>query len=791
MSARFGSFWSLILESAHRVVAEILIPVGVAAAAGVAVSMIVLPHWRAAGLPYLLGYGKNVESAAVAAALLAGALTQLFVGSRRGLGAGALLAAFGFTLVAARCPVAPLLAGWPQLVAIAILAAVLGIGATEAAAMAEGAGVRGLLPAALGMGLDAALVTALALAVLCVTVGPPLLFIDVFHHGEVLSTAVDLLRGGRPFETLLWPHGLHDTGLAALWIRATGKVGTSPVALAKASCCALGVVSAYVLARRLLGSRSAALSASLAVALAPLLFAQRQAVDSAEWALGDLGILVFVALGFAAVTSRRRLYLVAGLCCGLAYLFRLETGVYASLAALGVIAYRELARADRLASRAAVRALSGGVFRFAAGIALLLVGARLCLGWPGAAWFAYTLGDLPRYHRDAVGIPLAWPRRGVALSPADSAFLATVLARLLLTLLLLVQALRAVLAHRRERPRAKSPRAAPLLFVALFAGLATKSALDRSDPYHLLQWTALPLLAAACLAVAAWRDRRSWGAGRTALALFALLLVVDFGSLGFQLPDLRSAPAMVGVARQHWRSFDEHVTPNPPVGACADRMFTPGETRIGANRRFLADECAVEGLLRSHGVRRLVVADSAPWYDVRFRLPPASRYLALQRAYTPVRQLELVAALRARPAQALLLPLGYNAIRSFDLPDALRVPVADAYLRSRRKGVAVTPTPLGDLFFWNEPPAPPPVARPGGELPRIEISAELVTYQPATGVLFARGWATEAATRRPLAELVPRNLPPGVSASLEIGLGLGTATGVWRQTGWELVSRGW
>jgi hypothetical protein len=797
MSDRFGSRWHL---TARIVFAETLVPVGVAAAAGIAASMIVRPHWRAAGLPYLLGYGKNVESTAIAVALAAGASTQLFAGSRRGLRVCALLAALGFALVVARCPVLPLLSGWPQLAGIAGMVAVLGVAGSERAPgrapgagsqVARTSGVRGALAAALVTVPVAALVAALAFAALALTVGPPLLSSGVFHHGEVLSTAVDLLRGGRPFETLIWPHGLHDTGLAALWIGVTGKVGTSPVALAQASCCGLGVVAAYVLARRLLGSRSTALVACLAVALTPLLL-DEPPMGSAARALRDLGVMVFVALGLAAVTARRRHDLAAGLCCGLAHLFRIEIGVYAALAALAVIAYRELAGPDRPPSWAAARALGGAVLRFAAGVALVLGGARLTLGWPGAAWFAYTLGDLPRYHRDAVGVPLCWPRRGVELSPVQLACLPLALARLLLPLLLLVQALRAVREHRRRRPHSEPLRAAQVLFVALFTALATKSALDRSDMDHLLQWTALPWFATACLAVGAWSDRRSWSTGRTAAAVFVLFLVLDLECLDFRFPEPRSPTAMALAARERWQGFVEHLSPNPPVGGCADRMFTPGEARLDANRRLIAAECAVEGLLHAHGVGRMVSADAAPWYDVRFRLAPATRYFALARAYTPARQLELIAALRAKPAQALLLPLGHGGLRDFDLPDAVRVPVADAYLRGRREGVAVTPTPVGDLFLWNEPPACPPVAHPGGGRFQVEISAELVTYQPASGVLFAKGWAAETAPRRPLAALAARDLPPGAAASLEYGLGRGVpgAKGASDRTGWELVCRG-
>jgi len=783
-------------------------------------------------MPYFAGYGKNVELAAVAGALAAGAATQAFVRSRRGLLACALLAAAGLALAAARSPVSPLLAGWPQLLAVAALATSLGGGRCEAgggggldagslpsgsgpgpsagsgpgpdagagAAPVGGSGGRG---AGAGAALLAALlVGALAGAAFAVTVGPRLVIIDTFHDGEVLSTAVDLLRGGRPFKTLLWPHGFHDTGLTALWIAATGKIGTSPVALAWASCCGLGVIAVYVVARRALGSRREALAATCVAACAPLVVDPPHAAGAGAGALYEMGELLFVVLGFAAVTSRRR-DLAAGVCFGLAYLFRIEAAVYGMIAALGVIAYRDLLAADEPLGTAAGTA-ARGAFRLFAGAALALGAARLIVGWPGAEWYAYTLRELPRFHRDAVGLPSPWPDRGGGPA-AGSAWLSAALARLLLTLLLLVQALRRLPLRRLRRrlplPPARLPGEAEaealLIFVALFTAAATKSALDRSDPVHVLQFSALPLLATVCLAAAAWRERLALG--RTAASAAVLLLVasLDFEALGLRLPVPHGAAAIAATAGQRWQALAEHLAPNPPAGACADRTFTPGEGLSAVNRGFIADTCAVEALLRAHGVSRLVIADAAPFYYVRFHLPSPTRYFALARAYTPPRQFELIEELRRSRPQALLRPRGYGARWDLDIPDAVRVPVADAYLRGRRHGVALTPTPLGDLYFWDEPEECGPGARPGGGRGgAVEVQADLVTYQPASGFLYARGWAIEAATQRPLAALALGGAPPGAADDLELGLDradVAQSTGreALRHAGWELTVRGW
>jgi hypothetical protein len=89
-----------------------------------------------------------------------------------------------------------------------------------------------------------------------------------------------------------------------------------------------------------------------------------------------------------------------------------------------------------------------------------------------------------------------------------------------------------------------------------------------------------------------------------------------------------------------------------------------------------------------------------------------------------------------------------------------------------------------------------PAALPGGPAPRAELTPELVAYQPASGLLFARGWAIDGAAQGPLAALTLRDAPPGAGADLELGRNRDElATGLHRealqQAGWELAVRGW
>ena len=173
-----------------------------------------------------------------------------------------------------------------------------------------------------------------------------------------------------------------------------------------------------------------------------------------------------------------------------------------------------------------------------------------------------------------------------------------------------------------------------------------------------------------------------------------------------------------------------------------------------------------------------MIAHSAPWYHVRFGIPHPTRYFTFARAYTPERQRALIEDLRVHRPQALLRVRGFAGLERLDVPDALRVPVVDAYLRERRSGVAPVLTPIGDLYFWNEPSAAPATARPDGAMAAagsgLGIAVERAFYAPGSGFFFAEGWAADVSRQEPLRWLAPT--PGGMTstsgdgwASLEYG----------------------
>ena len=725
------------------------VPFGVALATGVAVAFLMPPHWRAPGLPYVLGNGKNVEHAAVNAALLAAALSTWLWDEGRVRRLLGLLAVGGFAAVLVYADPWALLASTRQLATVLGLFVALRLSVTNASRQQAEIPLPGRdLPL---------LIVAPALALLAATafvVSLHPLDIDVYHHGEVLASAVDLVQGGRPFETFLWPHGFQDTGLTAVWIALTGKIGTSPVALAQSTCRALGVVSAFALALRLSASRAIALAAASGLVLA--LFVRGRG-EGSGLVLQQLGVLVFVALGFAVLLAPKA-EAWAGMLFALAHVFRLETGLYAVVAAVIVFACRDLLGEDRTGKAALLR-LGSSVARLFAGAAAAFLLCRLALGWPGMAWLEYTLVELPRYHRDSSGFPFPWPLRD-AVPNVPVLVVGMGLASLAFAVLLVIEA-----ARRRH--------SSALWFMALFAALATRSSLDRSDGGHLLQWAALPLLAAILVATNGLRELRGWSALRTSGFLVLALTCLDLSTLSVHWPRpeaISTAGAELGSSLTLLR---EHLRPNPPVGTCRDTFFTPTESLRPDNQSFIEATCEAEGVLRAHHVTELVIAHSAPWYYVRFGLHQPTRYFAFARAYGPVQQRELIAGLRARRAQALLQVRGFAGIWRFDVPDAVRVPLIDAYLRERRQGVAPIVTAIGDFYFWDEPRPPETPRSPAGTAaPGVGIAVESVVYAPASGVFFANGWAADVSKSEPLKslELAPGSLQASNAwASFEYG----------------------
>jgi len=103
----------------------VMAPIGTAVAAGVLVAATLPPHWRARGAPWVLGYGKNVDLAAVASAFVAGAASRWLVTSRFGRWVVGAVATIGFGVVVRYANLPAVFAGWPQLAFVVALVTAL------------------------------------------------------------------------------------------------------------------------------------------------------------------------------------------------------------------------------------------------------------------------------------------------------------------------------------------------------------------------------------------------------------------------------------------------------------------------------------------------------------------------------------------------------------------------------------------------------------------------------------------------------------------------------------------
>lgn len=692
------------LRDTGATIATVATALGVGLAVGMLVAAVSEPRWTVGGGPWVSGNAKNVDLRATLAAVAAGAATALLGGRGARLTLG-LVALVALTIAAAR---------WPAALPAAALAALAAGGLAVALE-------HGFLRAGQGPAGDCGIVWPwlLALAAILFLGATEPLSVDVFHHGEVLATGLDLVRGGRPFETIAWPHGAHDSGLAALWMVLTGKVGSSPVILARATTAALAAVPLYALVRRATGDRRAALLGAW-LSVAGLVVIHPPASPQQI-----LGTLAFPILALVLATARPPRPAAAGAMAGLALVFRIDAGTY-GLAALAV-ALSAGALLEPAPFAARVRRLAGRAAGAALACAATLLLLRLLLGWPTAAWYAHLFGSLPRYHSIANGLPYPWPVTGRATL---AGWLALGLPALAATL--------AAVAARAARRGVAPDRVALLGGVAVLALGALRTGLGRSDLHHLLHYGQPVALLAALLAAGAGLR---WLAERRRLAA-ALLAVVAAGLV----------VDVAGHPRQSVRQLRQHLAANPPVGACGDTFFTPLEAARGDVRALIEASCDTERQLRQAGVRRLVIGHSAPWYYVRFGMPLPSPYYSFNRAALPDQQQQVIDDLRASGADALLQARGFNALDRYDVGDGFRVPLIAAYLRERRGDAPLLATPIGDLALWNKPAAAAG-ERPAAPAPRggPSTSPLRAVYDPVTRFLAVSGRTGDPAAGRPSA----------------------------------------
>ncbi|MFQ5792935.1 MAG: hypothetical protein ACE5JI_20900, partial [Acidobacteriota bacterium] len=477
-------------------------------------------------------------------------------------------------------------------------------------------------------------------------------------------------------------------------------------------------------------------------------------------------------LAFCILTSRFRLrHFLTGIALGLGLLWRIEIGIYGLLALGGLVAYRDLVAGPQSgqAWMAKSRVFLRHTCSLLAGVTVSFGLAYVVFGWPNPFWFNVVFRLLPAYYADSWGLPFPtvhapdpFTRATLSVTAYGSLVFIMILIFMAIHMAQRALSLSTVPPAGSDGPR-RHPHAEVLVFLALAGALSLKTTLGRSDTPHVLFSTPFLVIGSLLLVVALAQRRFGWTPLKTFVALVIGVLFVNASTIAIRLP--RPIPSWERVAASV-RRLTEHLSPNPLVGPCGDRMYTPSEARAPKVRAFIAATCEVEAILRDHGISRLLIDHSAAWYYVRFGvLPLPTKYHTLGAAITPELQRQLIEELLESRPQALLKVQGFRALRSKNsTPNSIMIPMVEAYLQERRKGVKPIQTAIGDLYLFDNPQyrLEPPPAVPFSPITmaqaqkEVSLTVDFLIFVPS-GFLLGRGWAVERkggwAEARPLERL--------------------------------------
>jgi hypothetical protein len=542
--------------------------------------------------------------------------------------------------------------------------------------------------------------------------------IDLFHQGEVVLSARSWLHGGKPFEDLFWPHGLHDSWLTALVMRWTGNEGLGAVVLARAATHLLGIAALYLIARNLLRRRldAAWLTLVLAIVATPEVYGLMPLVYS-------LGVNFFAVLllHLVAHRSRERELFVAGLVMSWGYLWRFDSGVFAAAAAVGYLIFEEYYAAFHVGDsawslvRRSPRNLLPRLSILLTGGLTLLALAWAVTGVPTWAMLKTTLWLLPKYHADNTGFPLPLPIQGFEQFPY------TVLrfAHWLMGHYLLFAAAMLVFLLVKARQRKLSLAGAEdrffLLFV-MFNLLYLKTVLDRSDPPFRIEFAfgvlsilvvfdglARGLVPGSGWQAAAWKRLTVQTAA--AVLVFGLVIPKIGTAAGWGLADLKSrlsrtaqrlaeVPAMTQAAAACFRPARDGVELLEPSSDPNKAQVLEGIREL----RAVLDAWQI-------GERQFVAVHSGPFlYPLVGRTTPTKYYL-LGWAMTEPMQREAVHQLESNRVRAILRVNGLGGtLPIYDVPDEHRVPLIHSYLQAQIDRSTACPLRLGTLYIEGLPP---------------------------------------------------------------------------------------
>jgi hypothetical protein len=644
------------------------------------------PRWKALGFPSYHGYGKNVEQAALLLTVLSISVLVVF---SRGL-------ALSLTSVAWLSIVLALInVYYTGGVASAILLGLVAVCAgylTWYDRLRDRAGT---------VGQEGLSRRDWAVSLLLLFVLGGWLFLDTFrtpetidlhHHGEVITSALDLLNGGVPFRTFFWPHGASDTGVAAALIGLSGNQGLGTITALRAITVVLGLVALFLL---VLGLMRRPLSAIVLAGLAGL---------AVRYPLVELTKSLFpiAAILLLSVRVNNLTLFGAGVLTGLGYLWRIETGMY-GLAAIVVYMFidcyynRGYSRGGRvwenLVRPRAAKELVTQCTAFLLGVAGSLILVRLCAGFPTAEWFETTLVHLPRYHADSTGYPLPLVWKGAEL-PRLGAKIALVILPGVLMLAVGLYAVTLKKAIDRRLPLA-GPRDRFFTLSLIYSLFYLKTIMDRSTPSNIQQGSLLILLVVCVdgLECLLGRFRSSRGLITSLGACALLVALVGANYLGW-------GPRLAIPSAQNLRilrdCFRPTTTPEEIISLPPNPLA--GEIWKGVKQ--------VRDLLHGHGVgdQELVIYHSgALLYPLLGRNLP-TKYYCLGWAADHQMEEELIGELERSRVRAFLHVNGVGrSLPEYDVPDSHRIPLVHQYIADKERTGTRYETLLGTLFIRTNP----------------------------------------------------------------------------------------
>ncbi len=504
--------------------------------------------------------------------------------------------------------------------------------------------------------------------------------LDLHHLGEEFTSAVDFLNSGKPFISFFWPHGFHDSGIIAFAFYIASKADIPTLLIAKSATYSIGAFTLLLLAIGLgLGNYSILILFSILLVNLVL--------------PSTFGLLIFVVISFLlfSKTQKPAVILFSGAIAFIAYIYRIDYGIYGVLSVAALFAHRT-------ATSFIIRDIS--VFKksafhftlFLSGFVLAAILSFMIFGWPNAKWYDITLFILPKYMLDSTGLPYPLPMNWLINYPEAGLAKGTFY---LLAVFGLLAVVSQYLYKNLKKPNSVNDFFLLVVFYVIFS---MRTALGRSAEDHIMQFFGFAYLLIALIIsrVLVSSGLNTFLKAGSVVILFSTLNYFD-GK--FTLPSIPSFKPVLENGVQLLSEYNEM-----PPQQCSNNIFSQ---RALENPNFVYyDEaiCSLRATLSSLNIndKELLVSHSASlvYSSLGFSLP--TKYYCLGWAITEDMQRELISELEDSGIKAILIIKktdGLLAITTYDIPDSARLPVYYDWVTRNFDIENPIPTPIGSLIL--------------------------------------------------------------------------------------------